>query len=293
MLPESFTPQFLKQLELLKLNARRSFLGSRQGGHLSQKRGHGIEFSEYRKYELGDNPRYIDWGVYARSDKIYIKRFQEEQDLSVLILLDPSASMTTPASDKKWGFSVEVACALAYISLLQQDTVTISALGTFNSPTYTGGRAFHRLADDLGALSVGKPLNFAAEMQRAASRSRFPGVAVVISDFLMPVEEIQSAFNALRARNLDITAIQVLGPSDIDPLSAAQKGTVVDSETGEELTLALDARARTEYERIREHHSALLRSYFLSARISFTTVTSNGNLLRFLIDNLSLTGLIQ
>ncbi len=72
MLPESFTPQFLKQLELLKLNARRSFLGSRQGAHLSQKRGHGIEFSEYRKYELGDNPRYIDWGVYAQGIDNYI-----------------------------------------------------------------------------------------------------------------------------------------------------------------------------------------------------------------------------
>ena len=69
-LPEAFTPQFLKQLEMFRINARRMFLGSKQGGHLSPKRGHGIEFSDYRKYELGDNPRHIDWGVYARTERL-------------------------------------------------------------------------------------------------------------------------------------------------------------------------------------------------------------------------------
>ena len=86
---ETFTPAFLRQLELLRLRARRSYLGTRQGGHLSLKRGHGIEFSDYRKYELGDDPRHIDWSAYARSERLYIKRFREEQDLSVLLLLDP------------------------------------------------------------------------------------------------------------------------------------------------------------------------------------------------------------
>ena len=69
MLPASFTNEFLRQLELLRLQGRRAFLGTRQGGHLSIKRGHGIEFSDYRNYELGDHPRYIDWGVYARSER--------------------------------------------------------------------------------------------------------------------------------------------------------------------------------------------------------------------------------
>ena len=79
---------FLKQLELLKINSRRSFLGSRQGGHASIKRGHGIEFSDYRKYVPGDDPRHIDWNVYARTERVYVKRFQEEQDLSVFIFLE-------------------------------------------------------------------------------------------------------------------------------------------------------------------------------------------------------------
>ena len=75
-------------------------MGMRQGGHASIKRGQGIEFSDYRQYQLGDNPRYIDWGLYGRSDKLYVKRFSEEQDLSVLIILDTSASMVTPISNR-------------------------------------------------------------------------------------------------------------------------------------------------------------------------------------------------
>ena len=93
MLPEVFTPAILRQLEMLKLSSRRAFLGQRQGAHLSLKRGQGVEFYDYRKYELGDNPRHIDWGLYGRSERIYVKRFREEQSLSVLVLLDSSPSM--------------------------------------------------------------------------------------------------------------------------------------------------------------------------------------------------------
>ena len=79
----TFDSSYLAQLELLRLESRNKFLGSRQGGHLSLKKGHGIEFSDYWQYEIGDNPRYIDWKAYGRTDKLYVKQFQEEQDLLV------------------------------------------------------------------------------------------------------------------------------------------------------------------------------------------------------------------
>ena len=96
MIPNTFTSEYLKSLELLKLKARRAFLGMREGGHTSIKRGHGIEFADYRKYELGDDLRHIDWGVYARSDRLYLKRFREERDLSLLLLVDGTNSMFVP-----------------------------------------------------------------------------------------------------------------------------------------------------------------------------------------------------
>ena len=101
-LPEAFTPEYLRQLELLRIRARRAFLGTKQGGHVSLKRGHGIEFSDFRQYQPGDDPRHIDWSVFARSERLYVKQFQEEQDLTVLLLIDSTASMVTPSNEKKW-----------------------------------------------------------------------------------------------------------------------------------------------------------------------------------------------
>ena len=81
MLPALFTPQFLARLETLRIRARRQFLGSRPGGHLSPRRGTGLEFADYRHYTPGDDPRYIDWKLYSRTDRLYIKLFQEEEEL--------------------------------------------------------------------------------------------------------------------------------------------------------------------------------------------------------------------
>ena len=146
MLPASFTPAFLSQLELLNLQSKRAYLGTRHGGHRSLKRGHGIEFSDYRVYVPGDNPRDIDWAVYARSDRLYVKRFQEEQALTVLVILDTSPSMTAVMADRKWERAREIGLALSYIALMQQDGVAICAPGYITTPTLWGVRAMHGLA---------------------------------------------------------------------------------------------------------------------------------------------------
>jgi uncharacterized protein (DUF58 family) len=293
MLPATFTPQYLRQLELFKLHSRRAFLGTRQGGHVSLKRGHGIEFSDYRQYELGDNPRHIDWGVYARSDRLYVKRFQEEQDLSVLILIDSSASMFTPAADKKWEQSRDIALSLAYVALLAQDNVMLAVPDAFYSPRYTGAGAIHQLGRALLELKLDGGRDFISNTPRAVSALRFPGVAVVLSDFLMPLEDIMRLFNMLRAKNLDITAIQVLGPNDLDPLRGMQEAFVVDSESGRELDLVLDGNMREGYQVVLEQHIKKLRTYFAEARIAFTQVDSNKGLSAVLVEHLSQIGLLQ
>ena len=292
MLPASFTPQFLAQLELLKLESKRAFLGTRQGGHTSLRRGHGIEFSDYRRYELGDNPRYIDWGVYGRSDRLYVKQFREEQALSVLIMIDASSSMRVPAQDKKWSFAIEVALSLAYIALMQQDSVIVTALGEYMSPQYTGGRAFHSLSRSLSEVAPSGEHSFAAEMRRTAARSKFPGIGIVISDFLMPLEEIDEGFTALRARNLDVTAIQVLGPSDLTPMKERGVGLLVDSETGEERNVALDGALRSAYDLELERHVASVREYCTRSEIHYARAQSDRPVQDFLVSSLTETGVL-
>jgi len=293
MLPDSFTPEFLRQLELVKIRSRKQFLGSRQGGHISPKRGHGIEFADFRKYELGDNPRHIDWGVYARSDRLYVKKYQEEQDLNIYLIIDGSASMFTPLEDGKWQIACEIAIALAYVALMEQDSVTVLSPGLLMSPSYYGGRAIHELSRTLLAVRPSAPIDFVKAFKQLSGRVRFPGVAIVLSDFLMPLSSIREIFNALRSRNMDITAVQLLGPNDLDPLKDLDNARVIDSETGEELEVNLSAEARQDYNYFLEQHNKKLEEYFSGAQINYVSSRSDQPLSEFVIENLAKTGLLK
>ncbi|MCB9030440.1 MAG: DUF58 domain-containing protein [Deltaproteobacteria bacterium] len=292
-LPATFTPAFLRQLELLKLRARRAFLGTKQGGHISPRKGHGIEFSDYRKYEPGDNPRHIDWGVYGRTDRLYVKRYQEEQDLSMLLVIDASASMSAFESDKKWERARDIAIALSYTALMEQDNVVLCVPDKLLSAMYSGPKAIHLIAKELMAIvAQGRP-DFVKEMQRAAARVRFPGKAIVISDLLYPYDQIEKAFDILRAKNLEISAIHLLGPNDLNPLPDSSFATVVDSETNETLEISLDPENRAEYQEILEEHNENIRTYFARSEISYTLAKSSDDLLSFITNNLNQIGLIR
>ncbi len=293
MLPQSFTPEFLRQLELVKIRSRRQFLGSRQGGHVSLKKGHGIEFSDYREYELGDNPRHIDWGVYARSERLYVKKYQEEQDLNVYIILDTSRSMLMPEAESKWPKAVEIALALAYVALMEQDSVTLLAPGYLRSPSYYGGRAIHQLSKSLMQLAPTGHEDFVTPLRAQSARLKFPGVAVVISDLLMPQAEIREAFNLLRSRNLDITAIQLLSQGEKSPLPATESARVVDSETGEELDLALTPEFRQDYAILLSDHLNAVREFLNSSRIPLVETSNTEPLASFITQNLLTIGLLR
>jgi len=293
MLPESFTPSLLRQLELLKIRSRRAFLGARQGFHVSKKRGFGIEFSDYRHYELGDNPRDIDWNVYARSDRLYIKRFQEEQDLSILVVLDTSASMINPDEDLKWGRALEIAIALSYIALMQQDSVTVSALGNFLSPICHGARSIHALSQQLLALEVGGQFDFSKEILRSLSRVKYPGICIFVSDFLLPLEQLPDIFNPMRAMNLDIVALHLLGAHDIKPFRTGESAIAVDAETGQEAPIEYSQDIAQRYTQMLEKHILSIKDYLASASIGYLPARADSELSDFLLTQLPRTGLVE
>jgi len=293
MLPKAFTSDYLRQLEMLRLNARRAFIGTRQGSHKSVKRGYGMEFSDYRRYELGDDPRYIDWSVYARNEKLFVKMYEEEQDLSVMLILDASTSMFMPKEDQKWQMARDIALSLAYISLLQQDRVSLVIPEIFYSPYYVGGAAIHRMNQDLTVLEMKSANNLLYGIQQAAVRTHIPGVAIFISDFLMPISEVEALCNILRAKNLDITAIQILGENDLRPFVAEQNLRVIDSESGEEVELTLAVHDRAMYQKHLNNHISGLRQYFSSAGISYAIAEVPLGLNHFIVNNLTKTALLQ
>src|SRR5215472_13395602 len=158
-LPEEFTPDFLARLEHLRIKTRREYAGQGKGSHLSPRRGSSLEFSDFRHYALGDDFRYIDWGLYGRTDKLYIKLFKEEEDLLTYVFLDASGSMAFPASDRKFEAARATALAVAYAALAAGDRVMIRVFGGVGSlpkPEFVYGR--HRIVEfgrQLGALSPG------------------------------------------------------------------------------------------------------------------------------------------
>lgn len=293
MLPRSFTPDFLRQLELMSIRARRAYLGTRQGGHTSPKRGHGIEFADYRKYELGDDPRHIDWGVFARSERLYVRRFREEQDMSAILFVDGSGSMRHPEQDSKWMMARDVALALAYILLMQQDRVMLSVPGHLTSPFLSGGHAMHRLAALMDRIQFEQEKDFIENARQDVMRVRFPGLAVVVSDLLMPFPRLKTFFDTLRGRNLDITVIQVLGKNDRDPFPEKESMRAVDSESGEEIELMLDEGVRKEYQTRLNAHNETLKTYFKGAGIRYVVADPAGGVSDFMLAHLIDTGLLQ
>src|SRR5690348_8182265 len=157
-LPEEFTPEFIARLEQLRIKTRREYPGLGKGSHLSPRRGSSLEFSDFRHYSQGDDFRYIDWGLYGRTDKLYIKLFKEEEDLLTYIFLDASSSMGFPANDRKFEAARATALAVAYIALAAGDRVMIRVLGatgTAPGTAFVYGR--HRIIDMARQLSVLKP----------------------------------------------------------------------------------------------------------------------------------------
>jgi hypothetical protein len=275
------SPQSLRLLETLALRAKRSFYGMRQGAHRSQRRGHGVEFAEYRQYEVGDNPRAIDWNLYSRSDKLYIKRYLEEENVVLHIILDGSRSMTHPELRQKWDLATYLTLAASYIALATQDPVTISVLGGPHSPRFWGGRAFApltRFMRDTTHTIVSdtiQHLDLASSARRLATRVRFPGIALFISDFLYPISEVASALSHFRARNMEIHAVQVLGASDCSLEGALGGATLIDSESGATHGLELTLDSQAAYEKLLASHIAAVRAHCLSHQISFTSARTH------------------
>ena len=266
-LADPFTPSFFRRLQQLKIRTRRSFLGSRQGSHLSQRKGQGLEFSDYRPYTPGDDFRHIDWGIYGRTDRVYVREFREEQDLNVMVVLDGSASMAYPEGEKKYEFARDLALSLGYVALTDGDSVTFSVLGHKNTPRYSGPKALSRAAKDLYDAEPKGSFALTTELRAAIARHRIPGKCFFISDFLYDIDELFAGLDVIRFKNFEISLVQVLAPSELK-LDVDKNMLVVDAETGGSLELSLGSRSAQEYAVALAAHVEAIEQY--SARYGIT-----------------------
>lgn len=211
-------PKFLARLEQLEIVSRKIFQGRMKGERLSRKKGQSVEFADYRNYVVGDDLRFLDWNLYGRLDKLFIRLFLEEEDLHFYILIDNSLSMDF-GNPTKLRYAKQVAAALGFIGLVNLDRVIVEAFNdrlVQSMPPARGRRSLWRLMDFLDAVEPAGPSDMAKALKTFSLKCSGKGVVIVISDF-MDKGGYQDALRYLIARQLDVYVLQVLSQEEIEP----------------------------------------------------------------------------
>ncbi|MBU0718772.1 MAG: DUF58 domain-containing protein [Planctomycetes bacterium] len=208
----------MNKLDQLSLVSRKIFAGKMRGERLTKRRGDSSEFADYRNYVVGDDLRYLDWNIYARLEKLFIKLFLQEEDLHVSILLDVSKSMDW-GEPSKGLYTRRVAAALAYIGLVNFDRVSIYAYANglqHELAGVRGRRLMFRVIDFLSRVEYTSPSSLAAAGRQFAIHHPQPGIVLLLSDFFEK-GGYEEGLRYLLARQYDVYALQVLSPEEIEP----------------------------------------------------------------------------
>ncbi len=272
-----FDETFLRKLEQLSLVARRVRRGQFRGEKRSTRRGQSIEFADYRNYVRGDDLRALDWNIFARLERPFIKLFEEEIDQTVHILLDASGSMDFPdGNGNKWHYARRLAAALGYIALANHDRLYLSLLRG-DTVTRWGPerhrRASHRLLEFLNTASAGGETRLSAGFARYAGQIKRPGLLFIISDFLSD-EPYRTGFNALQQRGHEIAVLHILSPAEIDPVLAGDF-QLVDAETGDRRDVTINATLRKIYRREFEAWQSELREFCQRRQINYALIPTD------------------
>jgi uncharacterized protein (DUF58 family) len=291
------TPELLRRLEQFQLLAARRAKSSARGERRSRARGQSVEFADYRTYVPGDDFRYLDWNLYGRLDRLFLKLYEEERELPVRVFLDASESMSF-GEPRKFDFARQVAAAIGYVALsgfdrvsvipfpdldarvrvqagsAQPDTAEAAVRGALRA--VRGKRSTMEFFQNLGRLTAGGPANLNEALRRGALEARQAGVAVVISDFLDP-EGYEAGMMALVGRGFQVDLVQVLSPEEFEPSTYGDL-RLVDSETGGFQEVTFGRYRMKAYQRTVQNFIQRLREFCQPRGIRFFMALSNTSL---------------
>jgi len=237
--PQLFDEAFLRRLEQLELASRRLTAGRMKGERRSIRRGQSVEFADYRNYTHGDDLRQLDWNVYARLEKLFVKLFVEEEDVTVHVLVDSSRSMDF-GEPNKLDFARRAAAALAYLGLAHLDRVSVAFLADGRAsglrPLRGKGRVFEVfrfLSEPRSARLTG----LAAAARDYAGRMRGTGPLILLSDLMDP--GYLDALRDLAGTRCQLSVLHVLAPEELNP-EVPPDARLVDNETGQGIEVTGD-----------------------------------------------------
>jgi len=214
-------PEALARVKNLSMVARGVVEGFISGMHASPYKGFSVEFAEHREYTAGDDPRHLDYKMLARTDRLYIKQYEEETNMRVQILLDTSGSMAYKHSAKitKMEYGCYLTAVLAYLMTRQQDSVGLTTFDTevrLDMPARSSPRHFNEMMRQLEAMQPGKLTNVSATLHKLANRFKRRCLIVLISDLYDEPEEVMRALHHFRHRKHEVIVFHVFDKAEID-----------------------------------------------------------------------------
>lgn len=287
--------EFIKQLKKLDLLAKKKIMSSYAGGQRSVKQGRGIEPVDYREYFPGDDPKFVDWKVYAKTEKLFIKRFEEDKSLTTHILVDASNSMNFgPGKYTKYDFAAMLAAGFAYLVTKENEKF---AIGTFNTEIKEvmqpkrGKGQFFKSIDVLNSQDLGGLTNMDHVGDRYSDYIKTKSLIIVISDFLEPIDTIKSGLTHLAKKSKNMLVIHVADRAE-KKLDWQGDMKLYDLETNEIKKLFFTPAMRTDYAVKYMAHVEKVRKTCDAVGADFFSVTSDEPLfdIFFQITHLSARG---
>lgn len=283
--------KLLRQLEQFQLLAQRRAKSAARGERRSRARGQSVEFADYRTYVAGDDFRYLDWNLYGRLERLFVKLYEEERELPVRIFLDASESMTF-GQPRKFDFARQVAAAVGYVALCGFDRVSVIAFpdqpeqsavrGALRS--VRGRKSALEFFRNITQLSAAGSVNLNEALRRAALEARQAGVAVVLSDFLDPAG-YEKGLEALVGRGFQVNAVQILSPEELNPSTYGDL-KLVDAESGSIQEVTFGKYRLKSYQQTVQNFCQRLREFCQSRGMRFFMASSGTPLEQLLLQQL-------
>ena len=284
---------FMSKIEQLRLVSRKVIVGRIRGERLTRKRGQSIEFADFRPYVSGDDLRFLDWNLYARLDRLFLKLFMEEEDLHVYVLLDTSASMGY-GSPSKLDLGRRVAAAIAYIGLCNCDRVVLSAFGQDKHNTLgplRGRNQTLRLLHFLAGQEPGGDTQLETVFKRFATQHRRPGVVVLISDF-MDKDGYESAMRYFLAAKQDVFVLHTMAREELTPQLAGDL-KLVDLEDADETEITVSKPLMNAYEKTLQSFIGGLKRFAGSRGMNYLLAPTTVGFDVLVLDYLRRRGLVE
>lgn len=266
---EQFDEAFLKKLEYLYIVSQKIVSGRLRAERKTRIVGSGIEFADYRNYAHGDDLRNIDWKIYARTEKLFLRLFEEEEDLYIYFLIDSSKSMTLGVPDK-WSYAKQVAAALGYIGLANLDRVSIIPFSSKldgRLPPSRGRAQIFKVFDFLNGLEPGAQTSLRDAFRTFVTQNKRRGIAVVISDFYDP-SGFEEGLNFLRYHKFEPLVVHLSDDRELDDNFRGDL-QLVDCETGDIADVTVTAAMMKQYRAAFEAFCERLEEYCVKRQILY------------------------